>query len=88
MNTSKEHIKVLSTLSLAASDTREDTLDSVIISTLYDVNEVEHNDLLKWIEENFNFEPYAEEIDESVKRLTKTGKLEITPKSTLRLTSD
>jgi hypothetical protein len=40
----KSHVKVLSTLSLAASDTREDTLTSVILNTLYEKKPLKQDD--------------------------------------------
>jgi hypothetical protein len=57
----KEHIKVLTTLSLAASDTRRDTLTSIIISSLYQ-NPAGKEDLLNQIIEQFDFEPYSSEL--------------------------
>lgn len=61
MRTEKEHIKVLTTLSLAASDTRTDTLTSIIISSLFQ-NTSSKQDLAKQIEIHFDFEPYESEL--------------------------
>lgn len=60
----KTHIKVLTALSLAASDTREDTLTSIIISTVFENDVVNEKILLKSIENMFGFEPFADEVNE------------------------
>ena len=58
MKTTKEHIKVFETLILAASDTREDTLVSIIINTLFQVDKIEKEEnkiarLLNMAEQGF-----------------------------------
>ena len=46
MKSTKGYIKILETLSLAASDTREDTLTSIIISTLFELQEVKKDEII------------------------------------------
>jgi hypothetical protein len=74
-NNYKDKIKVLTTLSLASTDAREDTLASVIISTLNDLERVERTNLNFYIEENFGFQPYKEEVDLLLKKLEKESKI-------------
>lgn len=71
-----ERIKVLSTLSLAATDAREDTLASVIVSTLNEIGKIEKGLLTSLIEDNFGFKPYLEEVNVLLKKLDKEGKIE------------
>lgn len=62
MISTKEHIKVLSTLSLAASDTREDTLTSILINTVYQSERIKKTELTAGIQELYGFEPYKDEV--------------------------
>jgi len=72
MDRMKDHIKILSTLSLASSDTREDTLASVIIRTIeYSKSGLKKELLSKKIRENFEFEPYKSELENILKKLIK-----------------
>lgn len=76
-NTYRERVKVLSTLSLAATDAREDTLTSVIISTINELEKIEKDLLNSFIEENFGFKPYSEEVEVLLKKLQLEGKIKI-----------
>lgn len=76
MNNIKEHIKILSTLSLAASNTRADTLSSIIIKTL----DLSSGALLKTeigeaIQKQFQFKPYKTELDNNIEKLVNDGQL-------------
>ena len=71
----KNHTKVLSTLSLAASDTREDTLESIISNTLYEKGKIKLHLLESCIKEIYEFEPYRTEIDSLVTKMVQSGKL-------------
>lgn len=71
---SKEHIKILSTLSLAASDTREDTLTSIIISTLFQ-KPIEKKSIVKEIGALYDFEPYESEIFQILDDLIGNGRV-------------
>ena len=62
MKNEKGHIKILSTLSLAASDTREDTLTSVILNTLYERGSLNKDDICVEVEKIYEFAPYKDEI--------------------------
>lgn len=62
MKNEKGHIKILSTLSLAASDTREDTLSSVILNTLYENGTLSKSDVGAEVERIYGFAPYKDEI--------------------------
>jgi len=62
MRNSKEHIKILSTLSLAASDTREDTLISIIINSFFQKGEISKENICSSIKEIYDFEPYKDEV--------------------------
>jgi hypothetical protein len=62
MISTKEHIKVLSTLSLAASDTREDTLTSILINTVFQAERIKKADITAGIQELYGFEPYKDEV--------------------------
>jgi len=74
MKSDKEHIKVLSTLSLAASDTRSDTLTSIVISSLYQ-NPVRKSGLLNQITQHFDFEPYKSELFTLIDELIKSDRI-------------
>ena len=75
MKNIKKHVKILSALSIAASDTRKDTFISVVIRTLYEVGSCEKKELSEYIKEQFGFEPYKSELDETVKVLKEEGKV-------------
>ena len=62
----KNHIKILSALSAAASDTRRDTFISVVIRTLNEITSCERKELAEYINEQFGFEPYQPELNEVV----------------------
>ena len=76
MKNTKEHIKILSALSLAASDTREDTLASIVINTLYQKEAVKIEELNTAIHELYGFEPYKDEINQLIKNLIENRKIE------------
>jgi hypothetical protein len=79
MDRMKNHIKILSTLSLASSDTREDTLASVIIRTIeFSKSGLKKELLSRRIRENFEFEPYKSELENILKKLIDDG--HVTPK--------
>ena len=63
---SKRPFKILSTLSLAASDAREDTLKSVVLNTLFETSSMQRNELPKYIEYIYGFEPQETELDSIV----------------------
>jgi hypothetical protein len=69
MTSTKEHIKVLSTLSLAASDTREDTLTSILINTVFQAEKIKRADLIAGIQELYGFEPYKDEVIQLFEKL-------------------
>lgn len=71
----KKHVKILSALSIAASDTRRDTFVSVVIRTLYEVGNCEKRILSEYIKEQFGFEPYQSELDETINLLINEGKV-------------
>lgn len=72
MKNDKEHIRILSTLSLAATDTRKDTLTSIIISSIHQ-NKVERKILKDQITSQFDFEPYPSELEEVLSELIDSG---------------
>ncbi len=74
-NNYQDKIKVLTTLSLASTDAREDTLTSVILTTLNDLGEIEKGNLNSYIEEHFGFKPYKEEINLLLKKLEESSKI-------------
>lgn len=76
-NNYQDKIKVLTTLSLASTDAREDTLTSVIITTLNELGEIEKKNLNSYIEEHFGFKPYKEEINFLLQKLQEKSKIEI-----------
>lgn len=71
----KDKIKVLSTLSLASTDAREDTLSSVIITTLNDLGEIDKQNLNSYIEVHFGFKPYKEEVNLLLQKLENNSKI-------------
>jgi len=87
MKNTKNHIKVLTTLSIAASETREDTLISIIIRTLFVKGEIAQKELLKKIQEEFNFEPYEVEINPLVEKLIDNNKITVS-KGKITLSSE
>ncbi len=76
MNDIKNHIKILSALSVAASDTRRDTFISVVIRTLNEITSCERKELTEYINEQFGFKPYEPELDEIVNFLLKERKID------------
>lgn len=88
MDRIQDHIKILSTLSLASSDTREDTLSSVIIKTVQFAGKgVEKEHLVEDIKEHFQFEPYKSELNTITQKLIEKGEL-ILDKGLLTLSAD
>lgn len=87
MKNLKNHIKVLSTLSIASSDTREDTLTSIIIRTLYVNDEIAEKELQEKIKDEFDFQPYDSELFPLIEKLVEDGKL-TREKGMLRLTEE
>jgi predicted nucleic acid-binding protein len=78
MDRIQDHIKILSTLSLASSDTREDTLASVIIRTIeLSENGVQRDHLSDVIKEHFQFEPYKTELETITGKLIEDGQVSI-----------
>lgn len=76
MDRMKDHIKILSTLSLASSDTREDTLTSVIIRTIeFSKFSLKKELLSEKIKEYFEFEPYKSELENIIGKLIKDGEI-------------
>ena len=69
MKNLRKHVKILSALSLAASDTRKDTFKSIVIRTLFEIGNCSKKELSDYIKEQFGFEPYKSELDEVVKNL-------------------
>ena len=76
MKNLKKHVKILSALSLAASDTRKDTFTSVVIRTLHEVGSCSKKELSEYIKDQFGFEPYVSELDEIVKSLIEIETIE------------
>ncbi|MCE7053896.1 hypothetical protein LZF95_04335 [Algoriphagus sp. AGSA1] len=76
----KNQIRILSALSVAASDTRKDTFISVIIRTLNEIKSCETKDLAKYINEQFGFEPYQAELDDVVSFLLKERRITVEKK--------
>ncbi|WKN29761.1 hypothetical protein PZB74_12370 [Porifericola rhodea] len=83
----KNHIKILSALSVAASDTRRDTFISVVIRTLNEIASCERKELAEYINEQFGFEPYQPELDEVVNYLIEEGRV-IEKKKMLSLSTE
>lgn len=75
MKNSKEHIKILETLSLSASDTREDTLISIIINSLFQYEQIKREDYCTAIKEIYDFEPYRDEVYQILEKLLKENRL-------------
>lgn len=71
----KNHLKILSALSVAASDTRRDTFISVVIRTLNEITSCERKELAEYINEQFGFEPYQPELDEVINLLLKERRI-------------
>lgn len=69
MKNLKKHVKILSALSLAASDTRKDTFKSIVIRTLFEIGNCSKKELTELIKEQYGFEPYQSELDEVVQNL-------------------
>jgi hypothetical protein len=65
----KKSIKILSALSLATSDAREETLKVIIINTLFEKDRILESDLNSEIIASFGFEPYLSELSEVVSKL-------------------
>lgn len=86
MKNEKEHIRILSALSLAATDTRKDTLTSIVISSIHQ-KQVERKTLKEQINSQFDFEPYASELEEVISDLIGTG-LIIETNGLLQLSSE
>lgn len=76
MKNLKKHVKILSALSLAASDTRKDTFTSVVIRILHEVGNCSKKELSEYIKDQFGFEPYESELDEIVKSLIEIETIE------------
>lgn len=73
----KKSIKILSALSLASSDAREETLKTIIINTLYEKNEVLRDVLEVEIKDSFGFEPYSSELTEILNTLYDSNVIKI-----------
>lgn len=89
----KKSIKILSALSLASSDTREETLKVIIINTLFEKNQILQTDLNLEIMTSFGFEPYISELSEVVSTLIESdilkiedGKISLSNEERLRVT--
>ncbi len=65
----EKHIKVLSALSIADSDAREDTLKSVILKTIHTAKSVRCEKLSEEIYNQFNFTPYQSELESLLTKL-------------------
>ena len=66
----KDRIKLFNTLSLAASDTREETLKTIIINALYEnEKEISKEELLESIDILFDLDPYLPEFDTILQQL-------------------
>lgn len=76
MTNTKDHIKILSALSLAASDTREDTITSIIINTIFQNELIKRVDLAKSIQELYGFEPYKDEVNQIFETLIIDNRVE------------
>lgn len=87
MTNLRSHIKILSALSVAASDTRRDTFTSVVIRTLNEITSCERKELSGYINEQFGFEPYQPELDEVIQFLLKERRI-VEGKNTLSLSTE
>lgn len=99
MARTKKPFKVLSTLSLAASDAREDTLRSVILNTLYEAETIKESELSDNIYIIYDFQPHQSELTHVLNLLKEEGyiipengsaklKLSDSEKERLKLTED
>ncbi|MBW4969036.1 hypothetical protein KZY98_01095 [Croceibacter atlanticus] len=78
MSTIQNHVKILSTLSLASSDTREDTLASIIVKTIeLSEKNVKKESLGDLIHEQFEFVPYKTELESITNKLLDEGHIQI-----------
>lgn len=66
---SKNQIKVLSALSIAASDTREDTLKSVVLKTIHQSKGILKADIGTQISKQFSFTPFEIELNALIDKL-------------------
>lgn len=71
MKKPKQSFQVLSTLALAASEAREDTLQSVILNTIYEKQHVKRSELIPNIKSIYLFEPYKPEVELLLEKLIK-----------------
>lgn len=76
MKNLKKHVKILSALSLAASDTRKDTFISIVVRTLNEVGSCSKKELSEYIKEQYGFEPYDSELEETVSFLIEKETIE------------
>ncbi len=76
MSKNKDYLKVLSTLSLAASDAREDTLTSIILNTLYERGALNKLEICTEIEKIYGFAPYTDEIFYLLRKLSEKNSIE------------
>lgn len=84
----KNFDKVIHTLSLASSDTRQDTIESIIISSLYEFQKsVSYKELKENINLNYEIDLYEVELKESLTRLSKNGSI-TDEESNIYLSSD
>lgn len=89
----KKSIKILSALSLASSDTREETLRTIIINTLFEKNEILKDNFESEIKDSFGFEPYSSELSEILIAMVESnilknvdGKISLSEEERLRVT--
>jgi hypothetical protein len=87
MSKLKKHVKILSALSLASSDTRKDTFISIVIRTLYEIGTCSKKELAAYIKEQFGFEPYGSELSEVVDFLVDEKRITC-EKNVLSITED
>ncbi|MGO4905806.1 hypothetical protein [Flavobacterium sp. W20_MBD1_R3] len=73
----KKSIKILSALSLASSDTREETLRTIIINTLFEKNGILQNNIEAEIKDSFGFEPYSSELSEILTTMIETNLIKL-----------
>jgi hypothetical protein len=71
----KTFSKVLTALSLASSDARQDTLISVILNTVYEKKSIARDKLSNAITEIYGFEPYQSELDDVLGSLISNERL-------------
>lgn len=77
MKGSKEHMRILETLSLAASDTRQDTLISIIVNVLFHFDQIAKDDFCSAINELYGFEPYKDELFQIIETLVANNRISI-----------